>query len=38
MTNFGAKPVKLPKGQLLIASAELVDGKLPANATAWLQR
>ena len=38
MTNFGAKPVKLPQGQLLIASAELVDGKLPANATAWLQR
>ena len=37
VTNFGSKPIKLPKGKLLLNTAELVDGKLPANATAWLQ-
>ena len=37
ITNFGSKPVKLPKGKLLISSAPVVDGKLPANATAWIQ-
>ena len=37
VTNFGTKPIKLPKGQLLLTTANLVDGKLPANATAWLQ-
>lgn len=37
ITNFGSKPVKLPAGKLLSSSTPLVDGKLPANATAWLQ-
>ena len=37
ITNFGSKPVKLPVGKLLSSSTPLVDGKLPANATAWLQ-
>jgi alpha-glucosidase len=37
VTNFGSKPVKLPNGKLLSSSTPLVDGKLPANATAWLQ-
>jgi alpha-glucosidase len=37
ITNFGTKPVKLPKGELLLTTADLVDGKLPANATAWLK-
>ena len=37
ITNFGSKPVKLPKGKLLLSSAPLVDGKLAANATAWIQ-
>ena len=37
VTNFGSKPVKLPKGELLLATADLVGGKLPANATAWLK-
>jgi alpha-glucosidase len=37
ITNFGAKPVKLPKGRVLLSSLPLVDGKLPANATAWVQ-
>jgi len=37
ITNFGTKPVKLPKGQLLLTTKDLVDGKLPANATAWIK-
>lgn len=36
MTNFGAAPVALPAGEVLIASAELVDGKLPQDASAWI--
>lgn len=37
VTNFGSKPAKLPKGKLLASSKPLVEGKLPVNATAWLQ-
>lgn len=37
ITNFGPKPVELPAGQLLISSAPLESGKLPADATAWLK-
>ena len=37
VTNFGSRPAKLPKGKLLSSSMQLVNGKLPANATAWLQ-
>ncbi len=37
VTNFGTKPIKLPKGELLLTTANLVDGKLPVNATAWLK-
>ncbi|EME24165.1 alpha-glucosidase [Rhodococcus triatomae BKS 15-14] len=29
-------PIPLPPGELLLASAPLVDGALPANAAAWL--
>lgn len=29
-------PIPLPPGQLLLASAPLVDGALPSNAAAWL--
>ena len=36
MTNFGAAPAALPAGEVLIASAELVDGKLPQDASAWI--
>lgn len=36
MTNFGATPVALHAGEVLIASAELVDGKLPQDASAWI--
>jgi alpha-glucosidase len=34
--NAGSEPMELPAGELLLASAELVDGKLPPNAAAWL--
>lgn len=37
VTNFGNKPVKLPAGKVLATSKALVDGKLPANATAWIK-
>ncbi|WEV72500.1 glycoside hydrolase family 13 protein [Bifidobacterium sp. ESL0790] len=37
ITNFGAAPVALPKGRILLASAELAaDGGLPQDASAWL--
>ncbi len=37
ITNFGNKPIKLPKGQVLISSQPLVDGKIAPNTTVWLQ-
>ena len=36
VTNFGAQPVPLPPGTVLLASAPLRDGMLPANTTVWL--
>ena len=36
ITNFGSKPIKLPKGRLLVSTMSLVDGKLAPNSTAWL--
>lgn len=38
VTNFGDQTIELPAGQLVLASAELVDGQLPGPATAWLQQ
>lgn len=35
ITNFGDKPVKMPKGKVLLSSAPIKDGRLPGNATAW---
>ena len=35
--NFGDSPAALPEGEVLIASAPLGSGKLPANVTAWLK-
>ena len=35
--NFGEDSAKLPVGQLLITSAPLISGKLPANVTAWVK-
>jgi alpha-glucosidase len=34
--NAGRRAIPLPSGELLLASAPLVDGKLPPNAAAWL--
>jgi len=34
--NTGKRPLSLPDGEVLLASAPTVDGKLPANAAAWL--
>ncbi len=38
VTNFGPEPVKLPAGEVLLASAPLADGTLPTDATAWVIR
>lgn len=38
VTNFGADAVALPAGEVLLASAALVDGELPTDATAWVVR
>lgn len=37
VTNFGAAPTELPEGEVLLASAEVEGGKLPADATAWVR-
>jgi alpha-glucosidase len=37
VTNFGTKPVVLPKGEVLLSTLPLVESKLPANATAWVK-
>lgn len=36
ITNFGEEEISLPAANLLISSAPVSAGKLPANATAWL--
>ena len=37
VTNFGAEPVALPAGEVLLTSGELcADGRLPQDTTAWL--
>ncbi len=35
--NCGDAPVELPEGELVIASAPVEDGKLPADTAAWLR-
>ncbi|WP_261623672.1 glycoside hydrolase family 13 protein [Nesterenkonia marinintestina] len=37
VTNFGTAPVTLPEGEVLLSSSPLDDGRLPGEATAWLQ-
>jgi alpha-glucosidase len=34
--NAGRLPMALPPGDVILASAPLVDGKLPPDAAAWL--
>lgn len=36
ITNFGATPIELPAGKVLISSAPIANNHLPTNATAWL--
>ena len=36
VTNFGADPVELPPGTVVLASAPLDAGRLPPDATAWV--
>ncbi len=37
IVNFGAQPVDIPAGQLLLASGELADGgRLPTDTAAWV--
>jgi alpha-glucosidase len=37
VTNFGDTAVELPAGTVLVSSAPLEEGRLPANTTAWLR-
>lgn len=34
--NAGKRPLRLPEGEILFASAPVADGELPSNAAAWL--
>ena len=36
--NLGAEPVELPEGEVLLASAQHVDGRLPMDAGVWLSQ
>ncbi|SDD93196.1 glycoside hydrolase family 13 protein [Auraticoccus monumenti] len=36
VTNFGASPTALPPGEVRLTNVDLVDGLLPADASAWL--
>lgn len=36
VTNFGSTAVVLPAGTVVVSSAPLEGGKLPANTTAWI--
>jgi alpha-glucosidase len=34
--NTSKRPIALPDGELVLASAPLVDGQLPPDSAAWL--
>ena len=36
IVNFGAKPVALPAGRVLLASQPKIEGQLPGDTTAWV--
>ncbi|WP_072369588.1 glycoside hydrolase family 13 protein [Thermophilibacter mediterraneus] len=38
VTNFGEGPVALPAGEVVLCSSELLAGRLPRDATAWVVR
>jgi len=37
ITNFGAEPIALPAGEVLLSSAHLDHGLLPGDSTAWIR-
>ncbi len=38
LTNFGATPVSLPDGEVLLSSAPLTDdGRLPQDTSVWMR-
>lgn len=37
ITNFGRTPVALPAGEVVLTTSALANGKLPADATAWVR-
>ncbi|WP_020123611.1 glycoside hydrolase family 13 protein [Streptomyces canus] len=37
VANFGSAPVALPAGEVLLVSADVEDGKLLGEATAWIR-
>ncbi len=37
LVNFGADPVRLPAGEVLVASVDVADGWLPTDAAAWIR-
>ena len=37
ITNFGAAPVALPVGEILLSSGQLDQGRLPSDTTVWLR-
>jgi alpha-glucosidase len=37
VTNFGAQPVALPEGEVLLASGPVEGGLLDADTTVWLR-
>jgi alpha-glucosidase len=37
MTNFGAEPISLPAGEILLSSVQLEEGRLSGDATVWLR-
>ena len=36
VTNFGAAPIELPDGAVVLSSGPLEGDKLPSDTTAWL--
>jgi hypothetical protein len=36
VTNFGSRPVPVPRGTVVVASGPLQDGLLPPDTTAWI--
>ena len=37
VVNFGAEPIELPPGEVLLSSVPLDDGRLPTDAAAWVR-